>query len=237
MVHSFDIDVAEKYGITEAIIIHNIAFWSKKTVTDYTAWKYKLHEGLAWVYNSVSAWQVLFPYMSMKKIRTALKSLETKGALRSANFNKMKADRTKWYAICNKEIADKYKIYDGIDYGTWPFAAEGNWFAPEGRPLPVINTVINKDKDIISQISEKSETESRTGDKRRYLSQLACSALEYATQEQIDQLSEKCYPNQTLENYIEFIIGGWSDSIVMNFNSQSNEHMIRFILTGMSNFR
>ncbi|MGL5099898.1 MAG: hypothetical protein ACRC6B_07715, partial [Fusobacteriaceae bacterium] len=64
MNHSFNVDLAAKYGIEEAIILENLAFWIKKNEKNGK----NFVEGEYWTYNSASAFQELFPYMGIKKI-------------------------------------------------------------------------------------------------------------------------------------------------------------------------
>lgn len=99
MDHHFNIEIAEKYGVGEAILLHNICFWQKKNIANNVNY----HDGRYWVYNSVQAYSELFPYYTDRQIRTILKKLEDKGCLHVGRYNKMKIDRTKWYSV-NDEI-------------------------------------------------------------------------------------------------------------------------------------
>jgi hypothetical protein len=95
MEHHFDIEDAKKYGIVEAVILHNIRFWIMKNKANNT----HLHDGEYWTYNSVSAFTELFPYLTKDQIRRALESLENAGAIKTGNYNQSPYDRTKWYCI------------------------------------------------------------------------------------------------------------------------------------------
>jgi predicted transcriptional regulator len=94
MQHSFDIDVAQEFGVESAIILKNIQFWLKTNEANGK----NFHEGKYWVYNSVAAWSELFPYMTKRAISYSLKKLETAGIIISGFFGK-KHDRTKWYSL------------------------------------------------------------------------------------------------------------------------------------------
>ena len=106
MNHSFNIELAQKYGIEEAIIIEHFAFWIKKNVAN----KNNYFEGEYWTYNSAKALEELFPYMNLKKIQRVLTSLEKMKIFKSGNFNESKYDRTKWYCIVDPEIKAMYNI-------------------------------------------------------------------------------------------------------------------------------
>jgi len=132
MNHSFNIKLATKYGVEEAIIIENLAFWINKNAANN---KNNI-EGYYWTYNSSKAFKELFPYISEKKIQRILKKLEELKIVKSGNFNKSSYDRTKWYTITDKSIRQIYTIHlpklsNGLDTSV--------------QPIPDINTDIKKD--------------------------------------------------------------------------------------------
>lgn len=98
MQHHFDIEIAEAYGLNEAIILNNIRFWVIHNEANGT----NFHDGRFWTYNSMKAFEKLFPYMKPFAIRTALKSLEENGLIITGNYNKSSYDRTKWYTLSDK---------------------------------------------------------------------------------------------------------------------------------------
>ena len=95
MEHNFNIDIAIKYGVDEAIMINHLFFW----ILHNEANEKNLHEGYYWTFNSVSAFEKIFPYWSRRQIDRVLKSLETKGLILTGNYNKSAYDRTKWYTL------------------------------------------------------------------------------------------------------------------------------------------
>lgn len=132
MQHSFDIDIAIKYGIEPAIILNNIQFWTAKNAAN----NHNFHDNKHWIYNSVRAWSELFPYMSANTIRNGLKKLEDCGILISGNYNQNTYDRTKWYAI-----VDPVKcIYQNQQMDV---TKSTNGFTKSNKPIPVINTIDN----------------------------------------------------------------------------------------------
>ena len=147
MNHAFNIEIAEKFGIHEAILIENIAFWIKKNVSNGS----NKHDGLTWVYNSAKAFNELFPYMTKSKINTALRKLEKLEVLKTGVYNKAKYDRTKWYTIISDEVNTIYKIElvlkdndDAICSKSEMDSDEnGNANGLNEQPIPVINSFIN----------------------------------------------------------------------------------------------
>lgn len=140
MEHQFNVDLAVKYGIEKAIIIHNLAWWIKHNIANNTHY----YDERYWTYNSSKAFAELFPYMSESKIKRLLSELETKdGVLISGNYNKIPFDRTKWYSITDKYIVEIYSIHcSNLDNGE-----ERN-----GRPIPYSKP--DSKQDLISEIKK-----------------------------------------------------------------------------------
>ena len=107
MNHSFDIEHARLYGIPEAIIIQNFSFWITRNRANGT----HQHDGRTWLYNSVKALGVLFPYMTGDQIRRTLESLEKKGVLVTGFYSTRPGDRTKWFAF-----ADEAQFLPPVDH-------------------------------------------------------------------------------------------------------------------------
>lgn len=167
MNHSFDVELAVQFGIEEAIIIENLAFWIKKNVANNK----NFIEGEYWTYNSAKAFNELFPYMNPRKIARVLEKLEKEYIIKSGNFNKAKYDRTKWYCIIDNDIKNKYKIpinrdnysfdklSNGIDKMENGFDKLSNRIVEFVQPIPDINTDINTDIKTCNMYSEKIEIE------------------------------------------------------------------------------
>ena len=102
MEHHFNIDVANDFGIEEAIILHSIFFWLSKNASNNK----HFYDGLYWFYNSKKAFVEMFPYMNETKIFRVLKNLEEKSIIAKGNYSKDKWDKTNWYALTK----------NGIDY-------------------------------------------------------------------------------------------------------------------------
>ncbi len=130
MVHQFDPDIAVECGIPAAVLFQNIVFWIEKNETNNT----NFHDGSYWTYNSIKAFTLQFPYLTQKQIRTALSRLSDAEYIKTGNYNEAIYDRTLWYALAPK---GQMKV---------PKKANGNCperqipFAPEGKPIPDINT-------------------------------------------------------------------------------------------------
>ena len=98
MVHYFDVEVAKKYGVNAAIILSNIAFWVVKNEANGEHFR----DGYYWTYNSIPAFNKLFPYLTEKQIRAALNILRSEELILVGNYNDDRRDRTLWYTLSEK---------------------------------------------------------------------------------------------------------------------------------------
>ena len=140
MYHSFDVDIASKYGVLEAIILNNLWFWIEKNKANDKNY----HDGKYWTYNSVNAFSKLFPYASARKISNALNKLISDGILVTANYNSSAYDRTLWYAftIKGESIMQKCKM-DSCE------TDESNIYKIKRTLIQIINSKITLIKNIL----------------------------------------------------------------------------------------
>lgn len=88
-------------GVNAAIILEHIDFWCAKNKANDR----NFNDGYYWTYNSTKAFKEIYPYMSEKVIRTALKRLVDGGYIVTGQYNERPYDRTKWYAVTEKGSA------------------------------------------------------------------------------------------------------------------------------------
>lgn len=101
MIHNFDTEIAEQLGLLEAILLNHIYYWVEKNRANETNY----YDGAYWTYNSTRAFNELFPYVSERQIKNALKHLREEGILLTGNYNKSTYDRTLWYALSKKGLS------------------------------------------------------------------------------------------------------------------------------------
>lgn len=99
--HVFDIEVAQLVGVNAAVLLENIAHW----VEHNQANEENYHDGHYWTFNSMKAFEELFPYIKPRGIRTALEKLKEEGLIIVGNYNKSPYDRTQWYTLTEKAEA------------------------------------------------------------------------------------------------------------------------------------
>lgn len=132
MHHSFSIELAEQYGILEAVLLNHFQFW----ITHNAANDVHYHDGRYWTFNTVKAFADLFPYASAKQIRTALNRLIDAGVLMTGNYNKTTYDRTLWYAFTDEGLTI-------CPIRQMDVTRKKNADAQKGKPIPNTNTTTN----------------------------------------------------------------------------------------------
>ncbi len=167
MNHSFNVEIATKYGMLEAILLEHLNFWISKNKAN----EVNFYDGNYWTYNSTKALAQLFPYVSLNTISRALRHLKEEGLILVGNYNKISYDRTTWYAITEKgnsilqnDEMDSPKMENGFtqnDEMDSPKMENGftqndemdslkmtNGFTQIDKPIPDINPDINTNINI-----------------------------------------------------------------------------------------
>ena len=178
MYHSFDVEVATKYGMVEAILLNHICFWLTKNKANNV----HAHDGRYWTYGTMKAFAELYPYLTVNQVRRALENLKKKGLIIDAEYNTKPFDRTKWYSLSDAAMAEM----DVFFYTSEPQKAveedEEEELPPSGieqvdnskcinsqmelakmptgsdenhRPIPYIKTYIDKDISIDRESNSK----------------------------------------------------------------------------------
>lgn len=133
--------LAQLLGINETIILNQIHYWLEKGKN--------IIDGRPWVYNSYGSWKEQLCFLSISTIRKAIKRLEDMGLIISANFNRSKADKTKWYSIDYKKLE---KIYEKM--GT----IEPEEASAANDEFDQSNVIYNESTDIDNQSICSKET-------------------------------------------------------------------------------
>lgn len=134
--HQFNIEHAMRYGMAEAVLLDHFNFWlTKNRANDHNH-----YDGLWWTYNTVKAYSELFPYLTPSKIKSALAHLEEEGIIVSGNYNKVKFDRTKWYALTEKGWALFGKTISEDEQLHLPETANGS--DENSQPIPATTSCL-----------------------------------------------------------------------------------------------
>lgn len=153
MEHHFDVDLATKYGMLEAVLLNHFQFWTAKNEANGRNY----HDGHFWTYNSAKALHKLFPYASERKIRNAIKRLQEEGLVITGNYNQSAYDRTMWYALTEtavsilqkRQMEDAKMSNQGVKKVT-PI--------PDNNPDDKTNTII---ASIVDYLNQKAGTRYR----------------------------------------------------------------------------
>ena len=134
MRYMFNIALAKKYGLDEAVFLENLIFW----VIRNRANGKNFFDGRTWTYNSVRAFKELFSFWSTQQLRRVLDSLLKQGVIVKGNYNKNPYDRTLWYALADEDTFIK-------EYGQIDLPKPTNGVAGASEPIPDIKPDIKPD--------------------------------------------------------------------------------------------
>lgn len=163
MQHFFDIDIATKYGILEAILLNNFYFWlshNKANEVHFINDKY-------WTFNSARAFSEMFPYVSQSTIQRAISHLEKEGLIEIGEFNERSFDRTKWYALTDKG----WLLFqnDKLDWSKWVMdVGQNDQTIPDNNPIYINTNTNNKYivEQVINHLNEKTSSNYKTTSKK-----------------------------------------------------------------------
>lgn len=91
----FSVALAEKYGLTEAIILSNISRATSGPKSD----EIKVVDGLVYAKLSLATLHSWMPYFSEQTIKRAVTRLVDQEVLAKGRFNESKMDHTSWFAV------------------------------------------------------------------------------------------------------------------------------------------
>ena len=221
MIHIFDTDIAEKYGVNAAIILQNIGYWIKQNEANET----NFYDGRYWTFNSRRAYRELFPYMSKRQIETAFEKLIEDGVIVTGNYNKLAYDRTLWYALTQKGKSI-------LHFGEMESPKTGNGIPQNGKPIPNINAnvtpVVNTGKKkesnsfdaIIAGYTSDPEITELLQEWLKVRKAKRAAMTDRAIQMNIDKLDKlAAESSMTVTQYLsEVICRGWAAFYAINTN-------------------
>ena len=93
--------VAERYGFEEAVFLDSIVYWYRTNRAN----NHNFRDGRWWTYNSIRAFEDIFPWWSAKQIRRIAASCREQGAIIAGEFNEDRRDRSLWYTPGDELLA------------------------------------------------------------------------------------------------------------------------------------
>jgi len=157
VIHSFDIQLAQVYGMQEAIVIHHLLFWVKYNQN----LKRNFIDGRTWTFQTMDEIAAHFPYLSRNQIVDILeklctgKSRKKKGddldfdpVIMKGNHNKSSYDRTIWYAFVDEEKWCRQIPKCILENDKMEFVKSQNGSCQKATPIPDTKTDINTNTPI-----------------------------------------------------------------------------------------
>lgn len=134
VVVSYSPVVAQQYGRSAAIFLSQLQFWLGK--------KPHTIDGKKWVYNTYEEWADQTG-LSVPTLKRVVARLRRANILHTSNFNRAAYDRTLWYAIDNRILADSIVSNDTME--GIKRSNGGDQMTP---PIPVLTTEVSDIEDL-----------------------------------------------------------------------------------------
>lgn len=96
--HIFSVEIAKEYGVNLAIFLCNMSHWIQKNIANNTNFR----DGRYWTYNTAEAYTILFPYWSVKQIRTIINKCIKEKLIEKGIYHKASYDKKSWYTLTEK---------------------------------------------------------------------------------------------------------------------------------------
>jgi len=144
--HHFNVKLATLIGLNEAILLNHFWYWNERNEDLENRLKDPNHP-YPWTYNSGESMHRIFPYLSIREIRTAIKNLVDNGWLITGNFNKAAFDKTKWYSITEKTKV----LFDSSFEVDLSVGQNDQSIVQNDQPIPNYNNYINPTKEEIKE--------------------------------------------------------------------------------------
>jgi hypothetical protein len=98
--------LAKLLGVNEAIFLQQVHYWLGKSTT--------VHQGAKWTYNTVQQWAEQLQIFSVATVERVVAKLKKSGVLLVEKLNSNKSDRTNFYSINYRKLADLLGKEDSI---------------------------------------------------------------------------------------------------------------------------
>lgn len=92
-----------------AVVLQQIHYWLQNNKQQMTRGKCMVNvirENRVWCFHTYEEWEEQFIWMDLRTIKRKITKLEELGLIISGDFNAMRKDRTKWYTIDYKKVAE-----------------------------------------------------------------------------------------------------------------------------------
>ena len=153
MEYSFDVKLAEKYGVGEAILIRHFVFWIFKNKAEGINFR----AGRTWTYMPLKNFIPIFPFWTIRQLRVIRDRLIKQKVIIKGCYNRRGYDRTSWYAFCNEKPFVRFDKWI-CQKRQMDLSERANAFVRNDTPIPVITTNPNpSNTDISTKIQNQTK--------------------------------------------------------------------------------
>lgn len=175
--------IAVDFSVNTAIFVQKIAEWTFVNLAN----NINLHDGYCWSYNTLEAYEKIFPWWTKRQLETVIANAVKDGLIIKGNYNHHKYDRTIWYALSSKafsyypelstvenlelmanslfsESEDKEKQIRRHESVEMHFPDRGNGFRGNVTTIPTTNTTNKKNNNPIVPLKENYDATQKSGD-------------------------------------------------------------------------
>lgn len=158
---------AGKYGVREAILINYFQFYISANIKIWLAGKKKasnttFRDGRTYTFISKSDLEQYYPFFTESKLKTSLNNLVDAGVLVKGCYNKLKYDKTTWYAFTKEdeffELPDEY-IQKKHGHQLVKSVSDHNTSPNQCSAIPPDDTLDNIDQGNLGFVSEQTTDE------------------------------------------------------------------------------
>lgn len=100
MIIHINSNIAVAHSINAAIFLQQLSQWTFLNLAN----KHHIYDGHVWSYNSLEAYETIFPFWNRRQLETLINNMVKDGLIIKGNYNKHKYDRTCWYALTYKAL-------------------------------------------------------------------------------------------------------------------------------------
>ncbi len=181
MINHFNAKIAVQHSINTAIFLQQLSQWTFLNLAN----RHNIYDGLCWSFNTLEAYEEIFPYWSKRQLETLINNAVKEGLIVKGNYNKHKYDRTCWYALTHAglsffpeltsekhlqtlsdSISPNCEMYDHSlskdENVKKHFTDLCQAFHIIVTPIPTINSTKNISKDILGNLEEDKSLSKQT---------------------------------------------------------------------------
>jgi len=100
MIININSNIAVAHSINAAIFLQQLSQWTFRNLAN----NHHIHDGHVWSFNTLEAYEKIFPFWNRRQLETLINNLVKDGLILKGNYNKHKYDRTCWYALSYKAL-------------------------------------------------------------------------------------------------------------------------------------